>query len=127
MPAMRSKNLLIAAALGAGLVASNGCYYDVESDLYPNNFCDTVSVTFSGTVQPLLQSNCAILGCHVPGGTGTGDFTTYAGFNAQVVNGAVLNAIRHEGTVQPMPPSGKLPDCQIRQIELWVNAGALNN
>ncbi|MCC6840646.1 MAG: hypothetical protein IT230_10850 [Flavobacteriales bacterium] len=124
---MRTKYLLMAVVVAGSLLASGGCYYDVEADLYPRNFCDTASVTFSGSVQPILQGNCAILGCHVPGGTGTGDFTTYAGFLAQVQNGGVLNAIQHQGNVQPMPPSGKLPDCQIRQIELWVNAGALNN
>lgn len=124
---MRAKQILIALVGAACLVATKGCYYDVESDLYPLNFCDTGTVTFSATVQPIVQGSCAILGCHVPGGTGTGDFTTYAGFHAQVVNGNVLNAIRHEGTAQPMPPGGMLPACEIKQIELWVNAGALNN
>ncbi|MBS1567846.1 MAG: hypothetical protein JST45_00245 [Bacteroidetes bacterium] len=115
--------------LGATLVATlfNGCYYDVESDLYPSGFCDTSAISFTATVQPILQSNCAVLGCHVAGGQGTGDFTTYAGFKAQVDNGAVLPAIKYEGNGPFMPPGGMLEPCAIKQIELWIQAGAPNN
>jgi hypothetical protein len=125
--AMRSKDLLIAVTIVGGLATSSGCYYDVESELYPNNFCDTSNTAFEETIQPIIQGNCALPGCHVAAGMGTGDFTTYAGFLAQVSNGAVSQAIQHTGNVSPMPPSGKLTDCDIKKILLWVDAGAPNN
>ena len=124
---MRGKFPLIVLALVGGLSLFSGCYYDVESDLYPSNFCDTTNTAFAETIQPILQGNCALPGCHVPGGTGTGDFTTYEGFLAQVTNGAVPQAIQHLGNASLMPPSGKLSDCDINKILLWVDAGAQNN
>jgi hypothetical protein len=124
---MRSLNLLITFVAIGGITTWSGCYYDVRSELYPDSFCDTANIAFATTIEPIIQGNCALPGCHVAGGTGTGDFTTYEGFLAQVENGAVPQAIQHTGYVSPMPPSGKLPDCDIKKILLWVNAGAPNN
>ncbi|HRP00505.1 MAG TPA: hypothetical protein PLN54_13800, partial [Flavobacteriales bacterium] len=65
-----------------------GCYYDKEEVLYPNSFCNTTNVTWSGTIQPLVTSRCASPGCHVPGGQAP-DLSTYTAFKAQVDLGRV--------------------------------------
>ncbi|MBL7952102.1 MAG: hypothetical protein JNM62_10310 [Flavobacteriales bacterium] len=114
--------LLTLAVLGSG-----GCYYDNEEELYPNNFCDTTNVTYSGTVDAIIQGKCAIPGCHVSGGNGTGDFTSFSALSQQVANGRVLRSIKRDPAGIPMPPSGGLRDCEVRQIELWIAAGAANN
>lgn len=113
--------------LFGGFATSTGCYYDVQSELYPDHYCDTSNTAYTIAIQPIMQSDCALPGCHVPGGTGTGDFTTYDGLLPQVSNGAVVASIQGTGGISPMPPSGKLSDCDIRKIVLWVNAGAQNN
>ncbi|HEX2618409.1 MAG TPA: hypothetical protein VHL57_12760, partial [Flavobacteriales bacterium] len=79
---------LVALGCALALLGSSGCYYDNEAELYPSTFCDTTNVTYALRVLPIIQSNCATPGCHVPGGTGVGDFTTYAGLRAKVDNGA---------------------------------------
>lgn len=107
------------------LVFAGGCYYDSEEVLYPNTFCDTVNVTYSGTIVPIVESNCATPGCHVAGGDGTGDFTTYAGLMDQIDN--ILPSIRQEPNAIPMPLEGSLRACEITQFELWIGEGAPNN
>lgn len=124
---MRYCLLFIAAA---ALLLSNGCYYDNEEELYPNSFCDTVNVTYSGAIEPIIIAKCATPGCHVAGGSGSGDFTTYAGVIAKIQNnGPFLASVRSSPDAIPMPPSGstQLRSCEVRKIELWIAAGALND
>lgn len=102
-----------------------GCYYDKEEVLYPNSFCNTTNVTWSGTIQPLVVSRCASPGCHVPGGQSP-DLSTYTAFKAQVDLGRV-QARAIQGNPSFMPASGKLPNCNIQQLQAWIDAGALNN
>ena len=102
-----------------------GCYYDKEELLYPNSFCDTTNVTWSGTIQPLVASRCATPGCHVPGDQSP-DLSTYQAFKAQVDLGRI-QARAIQGTPSFMPTSGKLPSCNIQQLQAWIDAGALNN
>lgn len=115
--------------LTMGILAVQGCYYDNEEELYPNNFCDTTNVTYAITIDPIVQGKCATPGCHVQGGQGAsvGDFTDFNAFRAQVTNGRVLRSVKREPSGVPMPPSGSLRACEIRQIELWIAAGAQNN
>lgn len=121
---MRTTTLLL---LALGILASQGCYYDNEEELYPNSFCDTANVTYANTIDPIIQGKCAIPGCHVSNGDGTGDFTNFNQFSQLVANGRVLRSVKRLPEGIAMPPSGALRDCEIRQIELWIAAGAQNN
>ena len=124
---MKSGQLLIIMVLLGGIVASPGCYYDVQSDLYPKNFCDTTNIGYAASVEPIIQASCAIPGCHVPGVQGRSDLSTYSGLHEQVANGALVTRIQWTGPTAVMPPSTKLPECEILKIVLWVNAGAPDN
>ena len=106
-------------------VLSTGCYYDVEEELYPDSFCDTTNVTWSADIQPLISTNCAISGCHVPGFQ-TPDLTTYANVKAAADIGAI-KARAIDGDPSPMPPSGLLPKCDRQDLQTWLDAGAPNN
>jgi hypothetical protein len=106
------------------LLAAQGCYYDNEEYLYPNSFCDTSAVTYTSTIAPLVQANCAVPGCHVPGGTGPGDFTSYIGVKAKVDNGS-FRAVTIVN--KSMPPSGPLSNCEQQQLSTWLDTGAPNN
>jgi hypothetical protein len=89
--------------------------------------CDTVLVTYSGTVVQLLQSRCT--GCHnnqTP--SGTINLSNYNGVQAVAVNGKLMGAIDHAAGYSPMPKGGaKMPACEIEEIRIWVNGGAPNN
>lgn len=94
----------------------------------PTMPCDTTAVTWSLTIVPLLQTHCALPTCHVSGGNGTGNFTTYAGVMTQVDNGKLLKAVQHLPGAIPMPPDGSMiPACDIARLQAWVNAGAEEN
>lgn len=109
------------------LVFASGCYYDNEEELYPNSFCDTVNVSYSGAISPIVQARCATPGCHVAGGSGTGDFTVFTELKEQVDNGRLMLSLRGGADAIPMPPDGALRDCEVEQFQLWVNAGAPND
>lgn len=112
------------------LLAGTGCTYDVLPPLEkPTLPCDTSAApTWSGTVEPITQEHCALSGCHVPGGDGSGDFTTWAGLHAKVVDGTLIPSIEWAPNAIVMPPVGaKLSDCDIAIIKRWVDAGAPNN
>ncbi len=104
-----------------------GCYYDNEEDLYPMNFCDTTAVRYSTSVRPIIEANCAVSGCHVPGGEGNGDYTTFSALQAKATSGVLLPSINQVGNAVVMPPSGKLSECEIATITVWVQQGAPQN
>ncbi|MFT3885118.1 MAG: hypothetical protein QM724_06715 [Flavobacteriales bacterium] len=106
------------------VLASGGCYYDNEADLYPNSFCDTTNVTYATKVLPIIRSNCSTPLCHVPRGNGGGDFTTYAGLRAKVDDGSFATDVFR---TKAMPPSSSLSACDLRVLRIWVDAGAPNN
>lgn len=124
---MNSKILF--ASLAIFMLMLSSCYYDKKEKLYApqagGTVCDTSSVTYSGTIQPILTASC--IGCHSAGNTSGGyALDTHAGVSA--ASGRLLGAIKHSTGFSAMPQNaGKLGDCQIAQIEKWLNSGAPNN
>ncbi|MAC94992.1 MAG: hypothetical protein CMC96_05790 [Flavobacteriales bacterium] len=101
-----------------------GCYYDNEEELYGGTPCNVVSVSFSKDIMPLIQTECAISGCHVQGGAGNGVFENYQNIKSKVDNGSLNNRVLVQ---RDMPPSSPLSNCQIEFIEEWIKQGAPNN
>jgi len=92
-----------------------------------DNGCDTLNVTFSGSIWPTLQTNC--VGCH-SGGNPEGNIviTDYNSVVALVNNGSLIGAITHDLNYIPMPQNGpKLSDCKIDEIKIWIEDGTPNN
>lgn len=105
-----------------------GCFYDKEGELHPSgtsNVCDTVNVTYSNQVMSIVNSTCN--GCHFSGGVSHYDFSTWADLNATAVNGQLTGSIYYQSGHPPMPPSFHLTTCQLRTIQIWINAGAPQN
>ena len=105
-----------------------GCYYDNEEALYPelSSSCDTTNITFSGTIVPILSSNC--YSCHSDANATAfgGGIHLEAIADVQSNSAKMLVSINQTGA-KPMPPSGKLKACSIKQVEIWVRKGMLNN
>lgn len=120
---MRTPILLALVAML--LLATNGCYYDKEELLYPSNFCDTTAVTWATDIEPLINTKCAISGCHA-NGTTSPNLTGYTAVKAQADNGR-LRARAIDGVPSFMPASGKLPACEMAVLDTWLRAGAPNN
>jgi Planctomycete cytochrome C len=88
--------------------------------------CDTINpVTFSGTIWPIIQTSC--IGCH--SGTSPSGNILLASYNnvATVASsGTLMNSLKGTGVPQ-MPVGSSFSTCRIRQFEIWVNNGSLNN
>jgi len=120
---------LLKALMVVGMIVFlSSCYYDKEDDLYPQvAACDTTNVTFANNVFPVINSNCTA--CH-SGAAPSGNIRleNYNHISTAANNGSLLGVIRHEPGWSPMPKGGgKLNDCNIAEIETWVNQGAPNN
>lgn len=106
----------------------SGCYYDIEEELYPGEqMCDTLSVTYSSNIAPLIQNNC--LQCHsIAANSGGVTLEGYTNLKAYADNGKLLGVIRHEAGFSPMPKNApKLNDCDIAAIEKWISNGSPDN
>jgi len=101
------------------VIFTNSCASDNIEELYglPDYLCDPQQVGFSSVIQPIIQTNCAISGCHVPG-TGLPNF--------QDVNQIKSNAdeIKNRTRSRDMPRVGSLSQEEIDQISCWVDSGA---
>jgi hypothetical protein len=122
------KRLISVLFLLTASLLMTGCYYDVAEELYPNQqVCDTSAVTYSSVVRVILQTHC--LGCH-PASAAQGNvvLATYNDVRTYALNGMLSGVINHQSGYSPMPKGGnKLPDCDIRKIEIWIASGAPNN
>jgi len=100
-----------------------GCYYDKEELLYPGtNDCSTLSPSFTTHVMPIIQTSCAIAGCHdATSGNKGGPFVNYN----QVKDKA--STIKSQVLSGAMPQGSSLTSAQIQVISCWVSSGAVNN
>lgn len=122
------KRLLLSASIIAIFVFSFvSCYYDNEEALYPslNSSCDTSNVTFSGTILTVLNNNC--YSCHSNANAVFGGGIHLQSFADVAANsGKIIPAVNRTGSF-PMPPAGKLDNCSINQLKIWVRNGTQNN
>ncbi|MBK7382847.1 MAG: hypothetical protein IPI81_05855 [Flavobacteriales bacterium] len=121
---IRTTRLLL-VLFAATLLLAPGCYYDNEQALYPDSFCDTTMVTWSLAVQPIIQGECAIPDCHVPG-IQAPDLSSYTGVKTAADNGSMRGVVVN-GDPIIMPPTGRLPKCRQETIRAWLDAGAPDN
>jgi mono/diheme cytochrome c family protein len=92
------------------------------------NSCDTSNVTWSGIVSSIITNNC--VGCHGAGAGNGVNLSSHSSIktflDVAANNTRFLNSVNYTST-KPMPPSGKMSVCKVRQVDIWVNAGYLNN
>lgn len=96
-------------------------------NLVCENVCgDTVNVTYSASVQPIIANKCK--GCHSGVASQGGvDLSNYANVKMQVTNGKLWGSVSHSAGYTAMPVGGNLSSCELTQIQKWINQGAPNN
>jgi len=112
--------------LCAGSALLQGCYYDVESEIYGGNVtCNPDLFTYSGRVSPIISDYC--LPCHSQSqGSGGVVLEGFTNVRNSAVAGTLLCSINH--TCAQMPKNAaKLSDCDINAVQAWVDAGAPEN
>jgi|SRR6185436_3066939 len=89
--------------------------------------CDTLNVTYSGKIKPILDGKCT--GCHSGSAPSGGiHLSAYSGAQTAALDGRLFGAVNHSAGFVPMPQGGnKLPQCEIDAIRIWADAGAPNN
>ena len=101
-----------------------GCYYDNKETMYGASSCDTTNVTYSLKIAPLINQKC--IGCHSAASATAGvDLSSYN----QVVKYGQSKQL--QGTIKQlpgyetklMPPGGKLDNCNISLVDIWVRKG----
>jgi len=110
----------------------SGCYYDNEEKLYAevSTTCDLSNVTFAANVKPILQASC--YSCHSnsnAASSGAGiKLENHADVQNLAKNGNLMGAVKHSNGYSAMPKGGgKLTDCEINQLQKWIDNGTLNN
>jgi len=123
MPALPNTDLTIVQKAIIGQWINEGAKNTVNCA----SNCDSNQFKFAANISPLLNTFCT--GCH-SGFVASGniDLSNYNNVKMQVTNGWLIGAVTHTAGYVAMPKeANKLSDCQITQINKWVNASALNN
>lgn len=105
------------------LIIMFSCTWDNAEDLYGISDCPPEGTSFSMTVEPIIQTNCAISNCHVSGRQKP-TLETYD----QIAANAERIVVRTSNGTMPPPQSGKsLAQSEINAIACWVGDGAPEN
>jgi hypothetical protein len=95
--------------------------------------CPTGIVSYSAQVQPIINQNCNLSGCHGFAGQAPFQLLTHQQVDSAVIYCNMLLSIKHQ-TPLPMPridpllpDAYMLPDSVIQIIECWINQGRQNN
>lgn len=111
------------------LALTYSCKKGSQDVLSGGTTCDTVAMSYSTNVVPILQENCYT--CHGNGNTaGSGGILLegYSNLKVYATNGQLVGNVTHAPGYVPMPYGlPKLPNCEVNTIVDWVNNGALNN
>jgi hypothetical protein len=125
---LKKNILLLSVTLAAAIFVLQGCLNDKgEVPKPPETFCDSLDVSYNLHVKPLAETKCAnSIGCHVAGGSGPGDFTTYTALSgvSQTVKTRIELPV---GTSGHMPEGGILTQEELDIFLCWIEDGALNN
>lgn len=123
---MRSiKCLIVVGIISIGLTS---CYYDNAEELYPQpEECDTINVTYSQTIAPIMNTNCN--DCHSGTAPPANVITdNYTDLKTIADDGRLWGSINHESGYSPMPKDRpKMNDCDLKKINIWLDNGALND
>jgi uncharacterized membrane protein len=89
--------------------------------------CDTLNMSFSQDIQPIINNNCK--GCHSGASPQGGiNLTNYNAIQSVATSSQLVGVITHAPGYKPMPHNqDKMDDCTIAKIRNWVNEGAKNN
>lgn len=111
-------------------IAMLSCYYDNEEALYPSlgSSCDTVNVTFSTKIVPIIANNC--LSCHsnATAASAGNNIKLQDYIDVKASTTAIAGSVKQTGSYSPMPKNGgKLNACSITLIDIWIRNGAPEN
>lgn len=121
------KVLKTTSVLAGLILLVSSCYYDVEEELYPSIECQTMNMSYSADILPIIEADC--YACHSTAANfGNVTLEGHAELLKYVNDNSLIGVVKHQPGYSPMPKNvAKLLDCEIEKIEAWILDGALNN
>ena len=103
------------------MVVLHSCTSDKYEMPTPSVTCEYNShdLKYSGIIKSIIDNNC--VSCHVAGGPGNGDFTTYEGIKPKIDAGTFRQRVIVKGD---MPVGAALAPCDLNALHDWLNANA---
>jgi hypothetical protein len=101
------------------LLVLSACTYENELEKY--GIRDCTDATFSQSIQPIIQSKCALSGCHV-NSTGLPDFTDFENIKSRA---AGIKSRTSSGNMPPASSGISLTRAEIDAISCWVDQGTI--
>jgi hypothetical protein len=84
------------------------------------------TILFSTQVEPIIELNCSVSGCHDSGAAGGYNLIGHGNISANA--SIILNVISHNSGFTPMPYfQAKLNDSIIAHFDCWIAQGKENN
>ena len=116
---MKKQKLLLLSILACGTLFVISC--KTQKKAATEEACATPNQTYSGGVKAIIESKCAVEGCH---DKGRGDFRVFENFKRKVDQGEVKEMVVIKKT---MPPNEPLSSKEIKRIECWLKDGGKEN
>ena len=122
---MKKNNILIVFLV----IVAVSCKHEIKNQTSP-------AISFSNDVQPIINSNCTMSGCHGSDNTSKFMLLTY---NDVIKHGEIKAkfpkrsnfykkiSTTNQKDIMPPPPYQPLSQEQIAVIENWIKEGAKNN
>lgn len=89
--------------------------------------CDSLAVTYTNDIVPIVTNHCAIGGCHDNfAAPTTGNFTNYTELAERANNGKLKTEVFDLGRM-PLDPGPPLSVEQKQALQCWMDDGAPNN
>ena len=128
-------------SLSLFLLGLYGCVhpplYPIDANVQVSLTCNPDTVYFQNDILPILNSNCAMSGCH--SATDKKDGVDLSHYSA-IIKTAEVKPFKAESSElyevllksdpdkrMPPPPAAPLTSVQIEKIKTWINQGAKNN
>jgi hypothetical protein len=94
---------------------------------FPSYTCPDAEVSFIETIKPIIESKCAISGCHNGSLGADRDWSNFTTFQQNAKNGNVKNYVTNRIMPPSQSPNGGLSQDQINAIACWIDDDAPNN
>ena len=119
--------LIIFGFIGILSIIPPSCENNNEFDLYGTQECDTTNITWNSKIAGILEKNC--VSCHGAEVSYNGvRHDSYAAEMIVVNDGRLRGVVNHLDGYSKMPKDrAKLPDCELKIINKWLDNDAPEN
>lgn len=113
--------ILFSVAFGVMVSLDSCVYHDI-----PEHVC-VEEVSFATDIRPIIETKCAVSGCH-NGDMGPDlNWTNFDQFHARAESGLIKYRVTNHIMPPSYSPAGPLTQEQINTVACWADQGSLNN